>query len=61
MIIQHWAGMKQVKKRVHVCMAFCPYAAEWAMLRLFPYRPNDTTGSPTAKDIHDYSCACKTL
>jgi hypothetical protein len=26
MIIQLWAGMKQVKKRVHVCMALCPKA-----------------------------------
>jgi hypothetical protein len=30
-----WAGMKQVKKNVQVCMILCSYVAEWIILDLF--------------------------
>ncbi len=36
-----WAGMKQVKKNVQVCMLLCSYVAEWIIL--------DHTG-PTAEE-----------
>ncbi len=43
-----WAGMKQVKKNVQVCMPLCSYVAEWVIIDLFH-------SGPTAEELRGSS------
>ncbi len=48
----HWAGAKQAKKSLHLCLAKCSHADKGAILNLFLYLLNDATSCQTATELN---------